>query len=29
MSDKLHTYEFKMILFDKGDPEEIILFVGN
>ena len=28
-SDKSDLYEFKMALFDNGDPEEFLLFVCN
>ena len=29
MTEKLDLYEFKMALFDNGDPEELFLFVRN
>ena len=29
MSENLHFYEFKMALFDNGDPEELFLFISN
>ena len=28
-SEKLYLYEFKMALFDNGDPEEFFLFISN
>ena len=28
-SQKLDPYEFKMVLFDNGDPEELFLFIRN
>ena len=29
MSEKLDVYEFKMALFDNGNPEEFFLFIRN
>ena len=29
MSEKSYLYEFKMALFDNGDPEELLLFISN
>ena len=29
MPENLDLYEFKMIFFDNGDPEEFLLFVRN
>ena len=29
MSEKSYMHEFKMALFEKGNPEELILFVPN
>ena len=29
MSEKSYLYEFKMALFDNGDPEEFLLFISN
>ena len=29
MAKKLDLYEFKMALFDNGNPEEFLLFIGN
>ena len=29
MSEKLDLYEFKMALFDNGNPEEFLFFVWN
>ena len=29
MSEKADLYEFKMALFDNGDPEDFLLFVRN
>ena len=29
MSEKSDLYEFKMALFDNGNPEELLLFVCN
>ena len=28
-SEKLDLYEFKMVLFDNGEPEEFLLFIWN
>ena len=29
MTEKLDLYELKMALFDNGNPEEFLLFIGN
>ena len=29
MSEKSYMHEFKMALFEKGNPEELLLFVPN